>query len=87
MSYKLIKRLAKFPPKEMASRNFFRITSAGTPMGLVLGTSTFKPLNLSSYATLETYNAKAGDTKKLLFALEGGSSNALSTFQKVNSSH
>ena len=41
-SYALVKRLAVFLPAELsASRNNFRITAAGTPMGLVLGTSSF----------------------------------------------
>jgi hypothetical protein len=72
--YNMFKRLAKFLPKKISSQNnIWRISSAGTPLGLVLGTPTF----------VQSQESDAKDTKKLLHALEGGSSNAFSSFQKV----
>ena len=73
-SYALVKRLAVFLPAELsASRNNFRITAAGTPMGLVLGTSSF----------LKARDIDAKETKKLLYALEGGATEARLNFYKV----
>ena len=73
-SYSLVKRLAMFLPTDLtASRNNFRISAAGTPMGLVLGTSSF----------LKAHDLDAKEIKKLLYALEGGATEARLNFHKV----
>ena len=69
----LAKRLAQFAGTSALTRNYFRITSAGSPLGILMGTPTF----------LKVQASDAKETQKILYALERGSSNALSAFQKV----
>ena len=70
--YSFAKRLSKFCTAS-AEEKYFRITPSGTPWGLLMGTPTF----------LKVQEPDAKETKKTLYALEHGSSNALSSFQKV----
>jgi hypothetical protein len=73
VGYTLIRRLSQFLGPQVTCRNIFRVSAAGTPMGLVLGTSTF----------LKAQETDAKETKKVLCALEGGASVARVSFQKV----
>ena len=67
----LIARLSKFagPSK---SPNMIRFSSSGAPHGLLLGTPTFSSIS-----------SECKETKKLLSALEGGSSSAMKSFREV----
>lgn len=71
--YSLAKRLAKFAGPSSLDRNNYRVSSAGTPMGLLLGLLTF----------LKAQESENKGIKKVLYALEGGSSSALSSLQEV----
>jgi len=71
--YSLAKRLAKFAGPSALNRNHFRVTAAGTPKGLLMGLPTF----------LKAQEREDKETKKVLSALERGSSSALSSFQEV----
>ena len=71
--YRLVKRLAKFAGPSNLNRERYRISSTGTPLGLLLGLPTF----------LKAQESENNEIKKVLYALEGGSSDALSSFQEV----
>jgi hypothetical protein len=65
--YRVVQRLAKFVGPSADSPSNYRITAAGKPMGLLVGTETFLKAR-----TLDLSTAKeSGDTRKLLYALEG----------------
>ena len=72
----LAKRLAQFAGTSALTRNYFRITSAGSPLGILMGTT-----GTPTFLKVQASDAK--ETQKILYALERGSSNALSAFQKV----
>ena len=72
-AYSLQLRLAKFAGVSASARNNYRITSAGTPMGLLVDTATFQQAYQDEKAM-----------RKLLHKLQGGSSSALKSFQKVS---
>jgi len=82
-AHSLVLRLAKFAGESASSKINFRVTSSGTPMGLLGHTTTFQDALLP----------EAHKTKKLLRALEDGSSSssrsssAMKTFQEVNCKH
>jgi len=74
------KRLAKYAGPSAVLGNHFRITAAGTAMGILMGTPTF----------LKVQERDENETKKVLSVLERGSSasksrssNTLSSFQEV----
>lgn len=72
-AHSLVVRLASFAGSLISSRNDYRITTTGTPLGLLVGTPTFS----LCYAT------DPKEIKGKLYALEGGSSSALKDFKKV----
>ena len=74
------KRLTKFAGQSAVNGNYFRVTSAGTPTGILMGTPTF----------LKVQESDDNAMKQVLYVLERGSSasksrrsNALSSFQEV----
>ncbi len=78
--YSFAKRLAKFAGPSAVNGNYFRVTSAGTPAGILMGTPTF----------LKVQEREDNAMKQVLYVLERGSSasksrrsNALSSFQEV----
>jgi hypothetical protein len=78
--YSFAKRLAKFAGPSAVNGNYFRVTSAGTPAGILMGTPTF----------LKVQESEDDAMKQVLYVLERGSSasksrrsNALSSFQEV----
>jgi hypothetical protein len=78
--YSFAKRIAKFAGPSAVNGNYFRVTSSGTPGGILMGTPTF----------LKVQESEDNAMKQVLYLLELGSSaskscrsNALSSFQEV----
>jgi hypothetical protein len=68
----LVARLSKFVGPASKSPNNIRFSSSGAPHGLLMGTPTFSSIS-----------SECKEAKKLLSALEGGSSSAKKSFQEV----
>ena len=68
----LVARLSKFVGPACKSPNNIRFSSSGVPHGLLLGTPTFSSIG-----------SECKETRKLLSALEGGSSSAKKSFREV----
>ena len=68
----IVARLSKFAGPCTKSSNNIRFKGSGAPHGLLMGTPTFSSID-----------STCKETKKLLRALESGSSTALKSFQEV----